>query len=91
MKTHTKIGLAALFVLALAGCTRTPNGPTNHQGSFEISQLFTNDGCTVYRFYDAGRSVYYTKCEGAASSSAIPVQSCGKSCARPEVNETEYQ
>lgn len=89
MKTHTKIGLAALFVLALAGCKKEPTGPSQFKGGFKVETLFTHEGCTVYRFED-DRTIYFTKCEGAASSSAIPIQNCGKSCYRPEPNETEY-
>lgn len=82
------IGLAVC--LALAGCTKAPTGGTVTKGEFNVAHLFTVDGCAVYRFMDAGQSVYFTKCEGASSSSAIPIQNCGKSCHRAESNETSY-
>lgn len=33
----------------------------------EPSALFTKDGCTIYRWYDKGQRMYYTKCDDGTS------------------------
>ncbi len=90
MKIITNIALTVLLVLGVTGCAKTPMGETAHKGDFAVSKLFVQDGCTVYRFYDAGQLVYFTKCEGVTNSSASSIQSCGKNCERAELNPTEY-
>lgn len=35
--------------------------------SFDVELLFEIDGCKVYRFYDEGRSRYFTTCSGSVS------------------------
>jgi len=47
--------------------------------NFEVEQLFTTNGITVYRFVDNGNYHYFTKNE---TSQQI---SCGKNCTREEV------
>lgn len=34
------------------------------QNDFEIEFLFEKDGCKIYRFYDAGRYIYWSNCAG---------------------------
>jgi len=73
----------ALAALALAGCERTPAEATAPAGvGFQVDRLFTHDGCTVYRFVDAGYSRYFARCAGAASSETTWRESCGKNCTR---------
>ncbi|CAB4127176.1 hypothetical protein UFOVP84_65 [uncultured Caudovirales phage] len=33
----------------------------------EPTALFTKDGCTIYRWYDKGQRMYYTKCDDGTS------------------------
>jgi hypothetical protein len=62
------IRLAALAVsaLLLAGCYNAPESQVSAGagGGITVKKLFTVDGCTVYRFYDAG-SRYFTNCSGS--------------------------
>lgn len=51
---------------------------TNNQ-DYEVSKLFTKDGCDVYRFRDAGYSRYFVKCENAQAGVSWS-ESCGKGC-----------
>lgn len=55
--------------LLLAGCNKEPESVQQAGSSFEVGRLFTTDGCTVYRFSDGGRNVYFTNCTGSTSSS----------------------
>jgi hypothetical protein len=89
MKIISKIACTVL-ALGVTACSKEPTGETSYKGDFKVSKLFVQDACTVYRFEDAGQFVYFTKCENAASSSAIPVESCGKMCTRADSNETKY-
>lgn len=57
------ITLAAAFVLV--GCNKEPEEVTRVGSDFEVGRLFTTDGCTVYRFSDGGRNVYFTNCTGS--------------------------
>lgn len=59
----------AIIALLLAGCNKEPESVQQVGRSFEVGRLFTIDGCTVYRFIDGGRSVYFTNCTGSTSSS----------------------
>ena len=66
----------------LASCAK-PGVPVNTVGalgSFEVVKLFTADGCTVHRFTDDHRYIYFTNCSGSAHWS----QHCGKGCVSPE-------
>jgi len=72
--------LLAAAVLMISGCdqkvpeSRASAGP----GGYEISTLFNHQGCTVYRFEDSLKTVYFTNCSGAAHYQ----ESCGKGCTR---------
>jgi hypothetical protein len=74
--------------LLLAACTKPAEQTSNVNAQFEVDRLFTNEGCTVYRFNDAGHH-YYVVCDGNPES--ISQKSCGKGCVRDENIRTEYQ
>lgn len=57
--------------------------PTNNP-EYKVDFLFEKDGCKVYRFGDAGRTHYFTNCEGNLETSWT--ESCGKNC-----NRTVYE
>lgn len=40
---------------------------TKNNRDYEISYLFEHDGCKVYRFFDLGKAVYFTSCNGEAN------------------------
>ena len=70
---------------AYVGCLRQASRALNPAGvGFSVDRLFTHEGCTVYRFGDAGEYRYFTKCDGAASSSSSwsETRPCGKSQCR---------
>lgn len=69
-----------LLTLVMAGCakTGTPVQPSGASDNFTVARLFVVNGCTVYRFQDAGRFHYLSDCRGSVSTH----QSCGKNCTR---------
>ena len=79
-----KVNVILLGVsLLLAGCERPPEGVSQSTNeNFTVGRLFTTDGCTVYRFVDSGRHLYFSKCDGAIQSSTFGVrqEACGKNC-----------
>lgn len=80
MKIITAITFAT--ALLISGCTKKAEEVSAvGAGSIEVARLFTHDGCTVYRFYDAGRHRYFSKCsfssevfwkDGKSSEQSIP-------------------
>ena len=74
-----------LGTIFLAACGPVdPNARARHNAKLQeqaenqdhqIVKLFTQDGCTVYRFRDDGYRHYFTNCTG----STITEQSSGKS------------
>lgn len=46
-----------------------------------LSLLFEHEGCSIYRFYDAGNHRYFADCRGSISSQV----NCGKNCTTEEV------
>lgn len=62
--------LAALVFVFLAGCEggkpAQPDVTTTEGNGWEVSRLFTVDGCTVYRFHDH-RAHYFVRCTNNAS------------------------
>lgn len=66
-----------ILALLLNGCVKAAQESAK-DGEFEIETLFTKDGCTLYRFNDAGRYVYFTNCSGSTHYS----ETCGKNCSR---------
>lgn len=62
---------AALGLMAaiLIGCDSNPisTEPTNNS-EVKVELMFEHEGCRVYRFYDGGYPIYYTKCDGSYSA-----------------------
>lgn len=69
--------------LALMGC-QDPNDKSVVEDTtnpvYTVRKLFTNDGCSAYRFYDDGRYRYYVVCDNdrQATTSAGYSQLVGK-------------
>ena len=62
-----------------AGCEKTPISVNKTDNpAVTTSLLFTQDGCRVYRFYDAGRVHYFADCRGSVSNDYQVA--CGKGC-----------
>jgi len=40
--------------------------PSQNNHTYRVDYLFEHDGCKVYRFYDMGKYVYFTSCQGEA-------------------------
>jgi hypothetical protein len=80
MKTLITILLVSV---ALVACSKPPESSVT-KGQFKVETLFTNEGCTVYRFEDGGHDVYYTNCRGETSNS----YSCGKGCTHTDHTTT---
>ncbi len=78
-QTHKLTVCFLVLTAILTGCDKHPLS-TSQTGNSEIQvdKLFEHDGCSVYRFEDAGHNVYYTDCTSTAWS-----QNCGKNCQRP--------
>lgn len=70
------LGCSACFS-ASAPVSSSPSNNSN----IEVETLFTHDGCTVFRFFDAGYH-YYARCDGAHAT--ISTVSCGRHCTRQE-------
>lgn len=68
-----KVAFGAILVVAgavmLTGCEKAEEAEvvTGAENDFRVARLFTVDGCTAYRFYDNGRAIYYTNCEGSTA------------------------
>lgn len=63
----TVIAVMAVVVVA-AGCTNPAEESRSAGREFVVDKLFTVEGCTVYRFLDGGRLVYFTNCSGSTRS-----------------------
>ena len=75
------IGWMVATVGVLVGCAQPPKSTIQTDNyNFELGKLFTTDGCTVYRFYDAGHYHYFTKCENSQRVETTTDGSCGKGC-----------
>lgn len=87
-----KIILMLAAVVALAGCEQvppqTPAASKITGNGYNVQQLFTHDGVTVYSFYDRqqGRTVYFTN--KASDVRAQWTENCGKACTRLATVET---
>jgi hypothetical protein len=80
--------LKSFLLLAALGLTGCYNDAESTAGSsnakFEVQRLFTVDGCTVYRFTDAGVR-YFANCRGSVSADHFA--SCGKNCTHRVTDE----
>lgn len=87
--------LIILVILLLIGlliyATYKPASPAQEikqSGSFQVEMLFENDGCKMYRFEDAGKYIYYSKCSNdfngnvSNQTSWNETISCGKGCVK---------
>jgi hypothetical protein len=104
MKDYVRIGgmfflpvlmfIVAFFALAISmtGCAEdsTPAKVRGALADFEVGKLFDADGCTVYRFRDAGRYHYFATCDGSVMEGQT--HSCGKSsCSHDEEVPTRVE
>lgn len=66
-----------LLTLLFSGCVKDglSEQHTNNK-EFDVELLFEHDTCKVFRFYDGGRSRYFTNCKGET----MTTHSCGKNC-----------
>ena len=70
--------IAVAALIALSGCQKQAEATQPVGNGFTVEKLFTVEGCSVYRFTDALRPIYYTNCSGATHTT----ESCGKNCTR---------
>lgn len=62
--------LVALLALGLFGCTNKAVETTQTNNvAIPIETLFKHDGCTMYRFLDAGNFHYFAKCGNTSTVS----------------------
>ena len=82
------LGLAAL--LFIAGCVNEPiaTAPSNN-ADIRVDELFTHDGCTVFRFKD-GPYHYYVRCTHQPAATAT-VSCIGKNCQDDDTIQTVSQ
>lgn len=76
--------LLAMTLLSLASCKGDPpesSARPKSNPAFQVDKLFEHEGCTIYRFNDAGANRYYSKCVGAETRTFWS-ENCGKSCTR---------
>ena len=69
-----------LVILLLAACGKEALETRRQvENGVEVGLLFTNDGCNIWRFEDAGRYRYYADCGSISSSyQETRVRSTGK-------------
>lgn len=57
-----------LFVLIVAtmlsGCEKDAESTTQVGNGINLEKLFTQGDCTMYRFHDEGRTIYWSDCSG---------------------------
>ncbi len=65
-----RVVLMTFAALVLVSCAKDPVqvGQSNN-GSINVEVLFDFDGCRMYRFSDAGRYVYFSKCQLSSGAS----------------------
>ena len=85
--------MLVVAVMMLVGCvdeTQPMRVESSTNPNVPIALLLEHDGCKVYRFVDANRYRYLSKCTNASSSSVSSeyTESCGKSCSRTVSGET---
>lgn len=69
-------------IVLLAACTRQAEQVTSSSNpEVPIDTLFRKDGCTMYRFIDAGHYRYFARCDNGQTS-VQSQNSCGKNCTR---------
>lgn len=63
-----KIKYCLISILLLSGCYKDPEAVEVAGKGYNVGKLFVVDGCSVYRFYDGGRYVYFSSCTGNTQS-----------------------
>lgn len=82
--TFMLFGMISAGVM-LASCAQAPNSTTQTTNSLvPVDRLFNIDGCTVYRFDDAGHYHYFTKCANSQHVETSSDEYCGKGCTRQD-------
>ena len=85
---RSAFGLSFLIaLLCLQGCEDSQKPLAVYRTEnpdYQTEKLFTDDGCTVYKFSDEGRSHYFAKCVDAKKVEVIGTHSetCGKNCTK---------
>lgn len=80
--------LLIISALLLTACNNQPESMVT-KGEFKVERLFTNEGCTAYRFNDGGRYIYYTNCSGTTQSTHS--SPCGKTTCSETNNVNTYR
>jgi hypothetical protein len=80
------VGVAMVWAVGTAGTKAPIETRRTDNSNIDIELLFTNDGCSVYRFDDDGNHHYYADCGGTGSGH---LRSCGAKCVRYESEELE--
>lgn len=76
---------ALILTMMIAGCAQDPVGMAGTDNpNVPVSKLFTNEGCTVYRFFDAGHYHYYVTCDNGAQHVSEHIQQ-GKTSRRHDI------
>lgn len=89
-RTLLMLTVATLLLSACAKKALPVESNSSNNPEIRVDTLFTKDGCTMYRFYDAGYYRYYVRCTGAVSSSTLWNETCGKACSREVAIPTGY-
>lgn len=64
-----KLLYAVAVVLVVASCEKAPiERQRSDNPDMQVDLLFTQQGCSVYRFYDVGEHHYFADCRGSVSS-----------------------
>lgn len=78
-----KFGLVAIvltFVVVMGMIIYA--GFTQRSGKESVTLILDEDGCKVYRFYDAMRWHYFTNCDGTISTYSCGKQTCEETISR---------
>lgn len=84
MKKSLALILAACFLAACTKQAETSSATGNTE--FVVDKLFTHEGCTAYRFNDAGTYRYYVNCRQGQTQTSW-TGNCGKNCRREHAIE----
>jgi len=69
MKKLKMLTIFLLGYLLLSSCAGDALEVSNI-GDYTVDELFTKNGCTMYRFSDAGRYIYWSDCSGKTQYSS---------------------
>ena len=69
MKKIILLFVSVIFLLVSCNDNKGVNVPTSESiNEIKVEKLFVVDGITVYRFYDGGRTVYFTNKKGVTKA-----------------------